>query len=131
MHQPAGRVVDEHKQRALRPAILKPPMLATVDLHQFSGAFAPVAGLMNALQALFAIEPQPSLDHPKAKGLAAGNEPGPPRPPHRLPGAVSDGATAQPRSSKGEGSRGRERSRAARPASRPPRSDRNPSSAHE
>src|ERR1700693_3132083 len=75
MHQPAGRVVDEHKQRALRPAILKPPMLATVDLHQFSGAFAPVAGLMNALQALFAIEPQPSLDHPKAKGLAAENDP--------------------------------------------------------
>ena len=75
MHQPAGRVVDEHEQRALRPAILKPPMLATVDLHQFAGAFAPVAGLMNALQALLAIEPQPSLDHPKAKGLAAENDP--------------------------------------------------------
>src|SRR5271169_5525956 len=75
MHQPAGRVVDEHEQRALRPAILKPPMLATVDLHQFAGAFAPVARLMNALQALLAIEPQPSLDHPKAKGLAAENDP--------------------------------------------------------
>src|ERR1700693_1430017 len=75
MHQPAGRVVDEYEQRALRPAILKPPMLATVDLHQFAGAFAPVAGLMNALQALLAIEPQPSLDHPKAKGLAAENDP--------------------------------------------------------
>ena len=75
MHQPAGRVVDEHEQRALRPAILKPPMLATVDLHQFAGALAPVAGLMNALQALLAIEPQPSLDHPKAQGLAAENDP--------------------------------------------------------
>src|SRR3954469_8813540 len=33
MHQPAGGVVDEHQQRALRPAILKPPMLAAVDLN--------------------------------------------------------------------------------------------------
>ena len=33
VHQPAGRIVDEHEQRALRPTILKPPVLATVDLH--------------------------------------------------------------------------------------------------
>ena len=33
MHQSASRIVDKHQQGALRPAILEPPMLATVDLH--------------------------------------------------------------------------------------------------
>ena len=33
MHQPAGRIVDEHQQGALRPAILEPPVLAAIDLH--------------------------------------------------------------------------------------------------
>src|ERR1700730_10864270 len=33
MHQPAGRVVDEHQQGALRPAVFEPPMLAAVDLY--------------------------------------------------------------------------------------------------
>ena len=37
-HQPAGRVVDKHQQRALRPAVLEPPMLAAVDLYQFATA---------------------------------------------------------------------------------------------
>ena len=36
VHQPTRRIVDEHEQRALRTAILKPPMLAAVDLHQFA-----------------------------------------------------------------------------------------------
>ena len=59
----------------MRPAILKPPMLATVDLHQFAGRLAPVAGLMNAASGAACGQPQPSLDHPKAKGLAAENDP--------------------------------------------------------
>jgi hypothetical protein len=73
VHQPAGRIVDEDQQRALRPAILEPPMLAAVDLYQLADAFAPIAGLVNALQALFAIEPQPVRDHPLAHRLAAEN----------------------------------------------------------
>src|ERR1700676_1204966 len=74
MHQPAGRVVDENEQRALRPAILEPPMLAAIDLHQLTDAFAPVTGLVNALQALLAVEPQPIRDHPFAHRLAAEND---------------------------------------------------------
>src|SRR5271169_2334716 len=70
MHQLAGRVVDEHQQGALRPAILKPPMLAAVDLHQFADARAPRARLMHAFCPLLAIEPQPVGDHPPAQGLA-------------------------------------------------------------
>ena len=64
MHQPAGRVVDEHEKRALRPASLEPPMLAAVDLDQFADTVAPVAGLMDVLSPLLAIEPQPGFNHP-------------------------------------------------------------------
>jgi hypothetical protein len=42
-------VIDKHQQSALRPAILKPPMLAAIDLHQLADTLAPAAGLMNPL----------------------------------------------------------------------------------
>ena len=45
VHQPTGRVVDEHQQGALRAAILKPPVLVPVDLYQLADAVAPVARL--------------------------------------------------------------------------------------
>src|SRR5450759_4264842 len=50
-------------------------MFASIDLHQFTDAFAPVTGLVNAFQALLAVEPQPSRDHPCAHRLAAENDP--------------------------------------------------------
>jgi hypothetical protein len=59
VHQPAGRIVDKHQQGALRPAILEPPVLAAVDLHQFANAVAPPARLMDPPSPLLAIEPQP------------------------------------------------------------------------
>src|SRR5205814_6703382 len=64
MHQPAGRVVDEHQQGALRPAVFEPPMLAAVDLHQFADTLAPMARLMDALAPLLAVSPNPGIDHP-------------------------------------------------------------------
>src|SRR5277367_3114905 len=64
VHQSAGRVIDEHQQGALRPAIFEPPMLAAIDLHQFADTVAPVAGLMNLLAPLLAVSPNPSPDHP-------------------------------------------------------------------
>ena len=70
VHQPAGRVVDEHQQGALRPAVFKPPMLAAINLYQFADAVAPRARLMNPLLPLLAIEPQPIFDHPQSQGLA-------------------------------------------------------------
>src|SRR5271169_4006994 len=70
MHQPADRVVDEHQQGALRPAVLEPPMLAAVDLHQFAIALAPRPRLMNSSLPLLAIEPQPVGNHPLPQGLA-------------------------------------------------------------
>jgi hypothetical protein len=57
MHQPAGCIVDKHQQGALRPAILKPPMLAAIDLNQLADALAPGTGLVNSFQALLAIDP--------------------------------------------------------------------------
>jgi hypothetical protein len=57
VHQPAGRIVDEDKQCALRAAVLEPPMLAAVDLHEFANALAAMARLVDALSPLLAIEP--------------------------------------------------------------------------
>ncbi len=47
MHQPAGRVINEHQQGALRPAIFEPPMLRAVDLHQLANAVAPPSRLVD------------------------------------------------------------------------------------
>jgi hypothetical protein len=80
MHQPAGRIVDEDEQRALRPAILKPPMLAPVDLHQFTDALASATRLVDAFAALLALKPQPVGHHPLAHRLAADRDPVPLRP---------------------------------------------------
>ena len=74
MHQPAGRVVDKHQQGALRPAVLEPPMLAAVDLHQFANALAPRPRLVDAF-ALLAIAPQPVGDHPLAQRFTTNCDP--------------------------------------------------------
>jgi hypothetical protein len=71
MHQAAGGVVDIDKQRALRTAVLEPPVLGTVDLHQFTEAIAPSAGLMDALQPVFPANPNTGADHPLPQGLDA------------------------------------------------------------
>jgi len=75
VHQPTRRIVDEHEQRALGTAILKPPVLAAVDLHQFAHAVAPGAGLMDTLSPLLAVEPQPGLDHPQSQCLTTERNP--------------------------------------------------------
>jgi hypothetical protein len=64
MRQPARRVVDEHQQRALRAAVLEPPVLTAVDLHQLADALAPMARLVDALPPLLAVSPNPGIDHP-------------------------------------------------------------------
>ena len=71
MHQQARRVVDEHQQRALRPAVLEPPVLAAVDLHQLADTLPPMPRLMDALPSLLAISPNPGRDHPQPQRLAA------------------------------------------------------------
>jgi hypothetical protein len=61
--------------RVGRTAILKPPVLAAVDLRQLANAVAPGAGLIDALSPLLAIDPQPSLDHPQPQGLTTERDP--------------------------------------------------------
>jgi len=72
VHQPTRRIINEHEQRALRTAILKPPVLAAVDLHQLANAVAPGAGLMDALSPLLTIDPQAGLVRPAAGRQRAG-----------------------------------------------------------
>lgn len=71
VHQAAGGVVDIDKQRALRTAVLEPPVLGTVDLHQFTETIASSAGLMDALQPVFPANPNTGADHPLPQGLDA------------------------------------------------------------
>src|SRR3982751_3688480 len=75
MHQPARRIIDKHQQGALRPAILKPPMLAAVDLNQLADALAPRTRLVNPFQALLAVDPQPIRHHPLAQRLPTERDP--------------------------------------------------------
>src|SRR5262249_56010330 len=63
MHQSAGRVVDKHQQRALWSAVLEPPMLTAVDLHQFANAIAPRPPLRDPFP-LLPIPPHPAFHPP-------------------------------------------------------------------
>jgi hypothetical protein len=36
VHQSTRRIINEHEQRALRTAILKPPVLTAIDLHKLA-----------------------------------------------------------------------------------------------
>src|SRR3954467_5245241 len=62
-------------QGALRPAILKPPVLAAIDLNQFACELAPRTGLVNPFQTLLAVNPQPIRDHPLAQRLPTESDP--------------------------------------------------------
>jgi hypothetical protein len=75
VHQPTGRVVDEYEQCALRPTILKPPVLAAVDLDQLANAIAPITRLVDTLPSLLAVSPNPGLDHPQPQRLTAERNP--------------------------------------------------------
>jgi hypothetical protein len=71
MHQAAGGVVDIDEQRALRTAILEPPMLGTVDLHQLTQTITPCPRLVDALQSVFSPNPKTGTDHPLPQRLDA------------------------------------------------------------
>jgi len=68
-HQPAGGVIDKDQQRAFFAALLKPAMLAAVDLDQLTERFPAQTGLMEA-PTLFARKPDPGFGHPAAQRLA-------------------------------------------------------------
>src|SRR3546814_14494021 len=70
VHQLTGRVVDIDEQGALRPAILKPPMLRTVDLDQLAEAVPTIARLIGARAARNTISPDTGLDHQLSQRLA-------------------------------------------------------------
>jgi hypothetical protein len=53
VHQAAGGVVDINEQGGLRAAVLEPPVLGAVDLHQLTETIASRPRLVNALQPVF------------------------------------------------------------------------------
>jgi hypothetical protein len=46
VHELARSIVDEHQERALRTAVLEPPVLRAVDLDKLAAAVAPIAWLV-------------------------------------------------------------------------------------
>jgi hypothetical protein len=70
-----GRIVDEYEQRALRAAILELPMLAPVDLHQFTHALRAGDAAGGRVAAPLAVKPQPVGNRPMAHRLAGADRP--------------------------------------------------------
>src|SRR3954454_11220048 len=64
MHEAARRVIDEHEQRALWAAVLEPPMLGPVDLHEFADAVTAVTRLVHGLEPLPSVAPEAVSQHP-------------------------------------------------------------------
>ncbi len=66
-HQPSGRIVDEHQQRAGGRPLLEPAVIAAVDLDQFAITGPTVARLEDLRRALRPWHPQSSRVHPLAQ----------------------------------------------------------------
>src|SRR4051812_16674720 len=64
MHEAARRVIDEHEQRALWAAVLEPPVLGPVDLHEFADAVTAVTRLVHGLEPLPSVAPEAVGPHP-------------------------------------------------------------------
>jgi hypothetical protein len=71
VHELAGRVVDEDEQRAARPAVLEPGVLAAVDLDQLAQAVPAVPGLVDVRAAVLARDPEAGRGHPAPDRLPA------------------------------------------------------------
>jgi hypothetical protein len=64
-HQPTRGIVSEHQQRARIRAVLKPTVLAAVNLRQFAERLTTRARLVE-IPALFARQPRAGFHHPCA-----------------------------------------------------------------
>lgn len=74
VHQRAGRIINEDKQSAGRPAVLEPVMIGAIDLDQLANAFPAQARLVKRA-ALLPREPNPGVLHPFAERLAGDLQP--------------------------------------------------------
>ena len=69
MHQTAGGVIHIHQRRADWRAVLKPRMLATIDLDEFAKTCAPQSRLLDFGQTMLARDPQARGDLQLTHGL--------------------------------------------------------------
>ena len=68
-HQSACGVVNVDQRRARRSSILKPPMIAAVDLDQFAKASPATPWLLNLWRPKSPWQPQAAGDHQRPHGL--------------------------------------------------------------
>jgi hypothetical protein len=68
-HQSARGIVNVDQCRARRSSILKPPMIAAVDLDQFAKASPATPGLLNLWRPKSPRQPQSAGDHQRSHGL--------------------------------------------------------------
>src|ERR1700675_4797671 len=69
LHQTAGRVVDEHQQRAGSGSLLEPAMIRPVDLDQLTNMLSAVTRLLDPL-AFSTRDPDSCLLHPAPQRLS-------------------------------------------------------------
>jgi hypothetical protein len=67
--QSEGSVVNVDQERAIRPAVLEPGVLAAVYLDQLAQTFAPVPGLMRFGDLLVTRQPDVRCHHPLSERL--------------------------------------------------------------
>lgn len=75
MQELAGGVVDIDEQGAFGTAVLEPPVMRTVNLHQLAKAVTSAAWLENPFLALPARNPDASLGHPLPQRLLGHRDP--------------------------------------------------------
>src|SRR3546814_12505088 len=74
MHQLAGRIIDVNQQRALRPAILKTPVLRAIELDQLAAAVPAVTRLIGPWAASIEVRQESILDHHLAQCLVRNDD---------------------------------------------------------
>jgi hypothetical protein len=68
-HQPASRIVDKDQQRARWRPVLKPAVVTTFDLDQFTQTRTTVSGLVDLGRSILAGHPQTGGHHQRAHRL--------------------------------------------------------------
>jgi len=64
-----GRVIDVDREHTARSTVFQPVVIGAVDLREFPVAIATVTGLLDALLALTARQPDAVVDHPLPERL--------------------------------------------------------------
>jgi len=75
LHQPPGRIIDEHQQGTAFASLFEPGMIRAIDLDQLSITGSPLSHLVDRFLLLAPHFPQPFLHHDLAHTLPRDPDP--------------------------------------------------------